>query len=82
MEVYNAAGEQIGEIEDILIAPAGDVMALVIETEGFLGLGDKDVVVGLDQVELVGDRLVTPSPRPSSPSCPSGTTEARCAAPR
>ncbi len=59
MDVYGAGEEQIGEIEDVLVDAAGTPAAFVVETEGFLGIGDEDVVVGFDQVELVGDRFVT-----------------------
>jgi sporulation protein YlmC with PRC-barrel domain len=59
MDIFGAGDEQIGEIEDVLIDASGNAVALVIETEGFLGIGDEDVVVGFDQVELLGDRFVT-----------------------
>jgi sporulation protein YlmC with PRC-barrel domain len=59
LDVYGAGEEQIGEVEGVLVDASGTPVALVIETEGFLGLGDEDVVVGFDQVELVGDRFVT-----------------------
>ena len=59
MELYGAGGEQIGEVEDVLVDSSGEVAALVVETEEFLGIGDDDVVVAIDQVQVVEGRLVT-----------------------
>ena len=59
MDVTNASGEKIGEVSEVLIDRSGQVVALAVEAGGFLGLGDRDVVVQFDQVKLQGDRLVT-----------------------
>jgi sporulation protein YlmC with PRC-barrel domain len=59
MDLYGPGGDQIGEIEEVLIDASGDVVGLSVETENFLGIGGEDVILGLDQVELVGDRFVT-----------------------
>ena len=59
MDVANASGEKIGEVSEVLIDRSGQVVALAVEAGGFLGLGDRDVVVQFDQVKLQGDRLVT-----------------------
>ena len=39
-EVYDQDGEQIGEVEDMIVNPDGTVQALVIEAGGFLDIGD------------------------------------------
>ncbi|MCF7779108.1 hypothetical protein GLP59_15935 [Sulfitobacter sp. M220] len=49
--------QKIGEIEDFLTDASGETVAAVIETEGFLGIGDEDVIVTLDQLELVDGKL-------------------------
>ena len=59
MDVANASGEKIGEVSEVLIDRSGQVVALAVEAGGFLGIGDRDVVVQFDQVKLQGDRLVT-----------------------
>ena len=59
MDVFGPGDEQIGEVEDVLINADGEVVGVAVETEGFLGIGGEDVVVGLDQLELMNDRLVT-----------------------
>jgi sporulation protein YlmC with PRC-barrel domain len=57
MDIYSATGEEIGEVDEVLMNADGQIVALVAEVGGFLGIGDKDVVLQLDQVQLQGDRL-------------------------
>lgn len=59
MEVVNAAGETIGEVDEVLATPAGEIVALSVESGGFLGIGDDEVVISLDQVQLKDGKLLT-----------------------
>lgn len=59
MDLYGPGDEQIGEIEEVLVNASGEVVGFSVESEGFLGIGGEDVIVGVDQVELVGDRFLT-----------------------
>ena len=60
MDIYGPGDDdQIGEVDEVLVDSSGDVVGFSVETEGFLGIGGEDVVVGVDQMELVGDRFVT-----------------------
>ncbi|MGU3663672.1 PRC-barrel domain-containing protein [Methylobacterium sp. A49B] len=43
--VRNAAGENVGTIEDLLITDGGTFKAVVIDVSGFLGLGSKRIAV-------------------------------------
>ena len=43
--VISGEGENIGEVDDIVIGPNGQVHALVVEVGGFLGLGENPVAV-------------------------------------
>ena len=43
--VYNMAGEKIGDINDILVDEGGKVTAFIIGVGGFLGIGAKDVAL-------------------------------------
>lgn len=58
MDVVNAQGDEIGEVEDVLME-GGEIAGVAVEVGGFLGIGDKTVVVPLDQLSLQGDDLVT-----------------------
>ena len=56
MKAVNQAGEEIGEVEDVLIDRSGKVNALAIDIDGF---GEGEVVMNLEQLRLVDGRLVT-----------------------
>ncbi|MFC4257794.1 PRC-barrel domain-containing protein [Marinobacter lacisalsi] len=43
-EVYNSNGEEVGEVEDILMDDGMSVHSLIIRTGDVLGLGGRDVV--------------------------------------
>jgi sporulation protein YlmC with PRC-barrel domain len=49
--VYDPSNNKIGAIEDVLITDQGQMKALVIGVGGFLGVGEKDVVVPLEAVK-------------------------------
>lgn len=59
MNVYGTGDEKIGEIEEVLIDTSGNIAAVAVESGGFLGIGDEEVVVMLDQLTLEGDRFST-----------------------
>lgn len=59
MEVVGADGKEVGEVEEVLANPAGQAVAVTIEAGGFLGIGAKEVVVGLDRLRMADGRLVT-----------------------
>lgn len=58
MEVVNATGETIGEIEEILISDSGK-LDTVLSAGGFLGMGETRLLVAWDRLELhrVGDEV-------------------------
>ena len=59
MKVYGPTGERIGEIDEVLVDASGNPVAFTIEVGGFLGIGDREVIVSFDQVQLQGDRFLT-----------------------
>ena len=60
--VYNGTGdeaEKIGDVNDIVITADGTVESVIIGVGGFLGIGEKDVAVNLQDVDWAdrdGDR--------------------------
>ena len=50
-DVVNESGEEVGEIEDLVI-DADKIEYAVVSVGGFLGVGDKDVAIPLDQLKL------------------------------
>lgn len=49
--VYNMAGEKIGDVNDILVDESGRVTAVVLGVGGFLGMGEKEVSMKTDEVK-------------------------------
>ena len=47
--------EQIGQINEIILSNDGEVRALVIGVGGFLGMGEQDIAVSMDQVTFGSD---------------------------
>lgn len=44
--------ESIGSISDLVLDEQGQVQAVVVEVGGFLGMGEKDVALAWDSLEL------------------------------
>jgi sporulation protein YlmC with PRC-barrel domain len=53
--VYTSARENVGDINDLVMTKDGDVKAAVIGVGGFLGMGEKDVMVPLDKITVSKD---------------------------
>jgi sporulation protein YlmC with PRC-barrel domain len=50
--VYDPSDNKIGEIMDVLVERDGKVTGLVVGVGGFLGMGEKDVVVPFNAVRV------------------------------
>lgn len=50
--VTNRQGEDIGNVEDVLITREGRVSAVVVSVGGFLGIAQKNVAIAWNQVVL------------------------------
>ncbi len=64
--VYNAAGESLGNVNDILLddveSDTGSVVAVIVGVGGFLGIGEKNVAISFDaltqQTDADGNRMI------------------------
>lgn len=53
MKVVSPQGENIGEVEQMVIDPkSGQISSLVVSVGGFLGIGDKKVAMPWDQFQM------------------------------
>ena len=50
--VYTTANENVGEINDLIFGNDGKIVGVVIGVGGFLGIGEKDVLVSLDSIRM------------------------------
>ncbi len=53
--VYGAGDENVGEIGDVVLTQDGKVDAVIIDVGGFLGMGEKEVAVGMDNLAFLTD---------------------------
>jgi sporulation protein YlmC with PRC-barrel domain len=58
-EVYDATGEEVGEVENVVIED-DRIVAIVAEVGGFWDMGDSHVVVPWDQLEFADGGIVIP----------------------
>ena len=59
MDVYDADGKKIGEVDTVLQDTNGEIKGVVVGYGGFLGFGEKGAVVTLDQLQLKDGTLIT-----------------------
>ena len=50
--VFGADNQDVGEIEDVILDTDGRVAAVVIEMEGGLGLGDREIAVPASSIQV------------------------------
>ncbi|RWX77143.1 PRC-barrel domain containing protein [Neorhizobium lilium] len=53
--VYNANNESIGDVNDLIFENKGRIVAAVIGVGGFLGIGEKDVAVPVEKINMTRD---------------------------
>ena len=56
-DIEDATGNVIGEVDEVLMTPTGEIVAVSAEVGGFLGIGDHEVVIELGMLRPEGDRL-------------------------
>jgi sporulation protein YlmC with PRC-barrel domain len=50
--VFSRAGDDIGEVNDLIMTGNGGIQAVVLGVGGFLGIGEKDVAVSMAAIDL------------------------------
>ena len=59
MDIVGPDGSDIGDAEEVLVNATGQAAAVSAEIGGFLGVGEKEVIIPLNQLQLSGDDLAT-----------------------
>ncbi len=59
MIVIGADGKKIGEVEEVLMDSSGQPVAVAVEVERDVGIGDKEVIIVLEQLRSDGRNLTT-----------------------
>lgn len=50
--VYSKTGDDIGEVNDLIMTGNGSIQAVVLGVGGFLGIGEKDVAVSMASIDM------------------------------
>jgi hypothetical protein len=58
LTLRNSADESIGSIDDVIVGRDGRVRQVVVSVGGFLGIGDRKVAIGWDQLRFDANRDV------------------------
>jgi hypothetical protein len=78
-DIYNAAGENIGTIRDLLVGSDGKPAAVIIHVGRFLGIGDKQIGIPFSalRIERNGDnrRIVVDASRDGVQAAPAFSTK-------
>ncbi len=59
MEVYDANGKKIGEVDVVLQDKDGNIRGVAIGYGGFLGFGEKGAIATFDQLQMKDGSVVT-----------------------
>ena len=73
VDVYNEANEKLGDVDEILVDASGKVTGVVIGVGGFLGMGQRDIMVSIDKLKFVNEPVRT-SATSTTTTAPAGTT--------
>lgn len=58
--VINEANETVGKVDELLIGPDGRTPYAVLSVGGFLGLGDRLVVVPYESLKMAANKIMLP----------------------
>lgn len=53
--VYGADDAKVGEVGDVVLSKDGKVDAVLVDVGGFLGMGEKEVALGMDNLHFMTD---------------------------
>lgn len=50
--VYSPSNEWVGDVNDLVIKPTGEIEAVVVGVGGFIGIGEKNVAIALNRFTM------------------------------
>ena len=58
--VFNEKNEKVGRIDDLIVAPTGELSFVIVGAGGFVGVGRHDVAIPVQQMQLQDGKFVLP----------------------
>ena len=77
LNVYNDQNEKLGDINEILLDQSGKVAGVVIGVGGFLGMGEREIMVTMNKLKFVNEPVrmsATTTARPATTTTAPTTT--------
>ncbi|MEH6951819.1 PRC-barrel domain-containing protein [Nitrobacter sp. NHB1] len=68
VNIYNEQNDKIGEVNDVIIDGSGKVDGVIVSVGGFLGMGEHNVMMKLDQIKFANKAGTTTTGSTSSNS--------------
>ena len=56
-KIMSSQGDEVGEVNDVLVTGEGHVEAVLVEQGGTMGMGGKQVALQWNQIQIQGDQL-------------------------
>lgn len=56
--IFNEAGEKVGKVQDLIIAPDKNVSYIIVGAGGFVGIGRHDVAIPVSRIQDKSGKLV------------------------
>ena len=76
LDIYNEQNEKLGDVNEMLVDASGKVTGIVIGVGGFLGMGQRDIMVTLDKLKFVHEPVRTSATTSTTTTAPANTTGA------
>jgi sporulation protein YlmC with PRC-barrel domain len=68
VNIYNEQNDKIGQVDDVIVDSSGKVDGVVVSVGGFLGMGEHDVMMKLNQIKFANKAGTTTTGSTSSES--------------
>ena len=76
VKIYNEQNERLGDVNEIILDPAGKVMGYIVGVGGFLGMGEHDILVEPAKIKFVNEPVRTTAAPPANPNTSATKTDA------
>jgi sporulation protein YlmC with PRC-barrel domain len=76
VNIYNEKNEKLGDINEILLDPAGKVIGYVVGVGGFLGMGEHDILVEPSKIKFMSEPVRTTATTTDKKTADKKTTDA------
>ena len=73
LDVYNDQNEKLGDINEILLDQSGKATGVVIGVGGFLGMGQREILVTMDKLKFVNEPVRTTATTTTTPATTTAT---------